>query len=195
MIIRPAQEKDAHGIARVHVDTWQSTYAGIVPQKFLDGLSHEARIGSWQEEIRKTPDQMCITVATTDDGEVIGFACGGPERTGEHGYPGELYAIYVLAAHQRKGIGQCLVKSVAHWLKMRGMTSLLVWVLIKNPARRFYELLGGQPEFEREIEIGGARLQGTGYGWREIDSLLKLSADCPPGNNLRPIKTSNPPTT
>lgn len=196
MIIRPAQEEDAHGIARVHVDTWRSTYAGIVPQKFLDGLSPEARIDSWQKQIRKTPDEMCIIVATTDDGEVIGFACGGPERTGEYGFSGELNAIYILAAHQRKGIGRCLVKSVAHWLKVHGMTSLLVWVLTENPARRFYVSLGGQPEFEQEIEIGGVRLQETGYGWREIDTLLsQLSANCPPANNLHPIKTSNHPTT
>src|SRR3546814_17194861 len=30
-VLRPAPPRDADDIARVHVETWQSTYAGLVP--------------------------------------------------------------------------------------------------------------------------------------------------------------------
>ncbi len=39
-------------------------------------------------------------------------------------------------------------------MHQRGITSLLVWVLVGNPARRFYEAMGGLYLREKEIEIG-----------------------------------------
>ena len=35
MIIRPALVEDSHGIALVHVSSWQHAYRGIVPQSIL----------------------------------------------------------------------------------------------------------------------------------------------------------------
>jgi hypothetical protein len=43
LVIREAAPADAPGIARVHVDTWRTTYQGIVPDQFLARLSYEAR--------------------------------------------------------------------------------------------------------------------------------------------------------
>ena len=40
-LIRPATLEDAPAIARVHVDTWRTTYAGIVPDEHLAKLSYE----------------------------------------------------------------------------------------------------------------------------------------------------------
>src|SRR3546814_17826616 len=34
-VLRPALPRDADDIARVHVATWQSTYAGLVPSAYL----------------------------------------------------------------------------------------------------------------------------------------------------------------
>ncbi len=39
--IRPAVAADAAAIARVHVDTWRTTYRGIVPDEHLAKLSYE----------------------------------------------------------------------------------------------------------------------------------------------------------
>lgn len=39
MILREARLDDASAIARVHVDTWLSTYRGIVPEEYLSKLS------------------------------------------------------------------------------------------------------------------------------------------------------------
>jgi hypothetical protein len=43
MVIRKADIKDIPGIAKVHVDSWRTTYKGIVPETFLDSLSYESR--------------------------------------------------------------------------------------------------------------------------------------------------------
>jgi hypothetical protein len=46
----------------------------------------------------------------------------------------------------------------------------VVWVLAENPARRFYEALGGKIVFEKRIEIGGASLVEVAYGWEEMSN-------------------------
>ena len=40
MRIRAAKPADAGSLARVHVDSWRSTYTGILPDEFLAGLSY-----------------------------------------------------------------------------------------------------------------------------------------------------------
>ena len=52
-----------------------------------------------------------------------------------------------------------------------GMPSMLIWVLAKNPSRAFYEALGGQRVYEKQIVIGGETLVEVAYGWRDIHSL------------------------
>jgi hypothetical protein len=42
MIIRRAELNDVVGIAKVHVDSWKTTYKDIVPDEFLIKLSYEA---------------------------------------------------------------------------------------------------------------------------------------------------------
>lgn len=48
MEIRRAVLADAKGIAKVQVDSWQTTYQGIVPAEFLAGMSYEDREQKWK---------------------------------------------------------------------------------------------------------------------------------------------------
>jgi hypothetical protein len=49
---------------------------------------------------------------------------------------------------------------------------MLVWVAAANPARRFYEALGGQQLRTRVATISGVDLEEVAYGWRDITSLI-----------------------
>lgn len=51
----------------------------------------------------------------------------------------------------------------------RGCNSMMVWVLKDNPARGFYERLGGGYLYEKTIEIGKDTLVEAAYGWRSLD--------------------------
>jgi hypothetical protein len=42
-IVRPAEMKDAEGIAYVHVTAWQRTYQSLMPDSILKNLSVERR--------------------------------------------------------------------------------------------------------------------------------------------------------
>ena len=178
MRIRSAKSSDAGPIARVHVDAWRTTYAGIVPDEYLAALSYSNRESSWDEILAEDQPGASIFVAETHGGEVVGFANGGPEREGNQTYRGELYAIYLLEGCQRKGVGRRLVSAVAQRLLVDGLRSMLVWVLQDNhPACRFYESLGGQEVGRKAIDIGGTDLIEVSYGWRDVAGLAVESRD------------------
>lgn len=55
-----------------------------------------------------------------------------------------------------------------------GLPSMLVWVLAANPARSFYERLGGKRVRGSRIEIGGELLDEVGYGWADTRALAAM---------------------
>ena len=120
MRVRAANPSDAGPIARVHVDTWRTTYTGIVPAEYLAGLSYRDRESRWEEILAIDQPTSSNFVAETEGGDIVGFAGGGPEREGDKNYLGELYAIYLLEGYQRKGFGRRLVSVVAQRLLMDG---------------------------------------------------------------------------
>lgn len=61
-------------------------------------------------------------VAEADGRGVVGFISGGPERTGDPAYAGEVYAVYILGQYQRQGIGRQLVVTLVNQLLREGMT-------------------------------------------------------------------------
>lgn len=169
--IREANPADAGPMARVHVDTWRTAYAGILPAGHLAGLSYGARESMWKG-ILTTDQARHNLVVETGAGEVVGFAGGGPEREGNPDYRGELYAIYLLEGYQRKGAGRRLFEAVAHRLAADGFASMLAWVLKDNrPACRFYESLGAERLGQKAVAIGGTDLLEVAYGWSDITSL------------------------
>lgn len=167
MTIRPATLDDVDGIAKVHVDSWRTTYRGIMPDAFLDSLSYERRAEQRRNKMLEGGKKEWSFVAANDDGRIIGFALGGHERDGTPGYDGELYAIYLLDECQRQGIGRKLTLAVARELAAHGLTSMLVWVLADNSSRKFYEHLGAVEVARKMIVIGGMELEEIGYGWGE----------------------------
>jgi hypothetical protein len=47
MIIREITYNDVPAIAQIHVDTWRTTYQGIIPDKYLATLSYQKRESGW----------------------------------------------------------------------------------------------------------------------------------------------------
>lgn len=169
MLIRDGHEADAAAIARVHVDTWRATYTGIIPDSFLDNLSYERSEAFWRDHLSTPAGIVCV--AENDESQIVGFATGGQEREGNTQYQGEVYAIYLLAEYQRQGIGRQLIVAIARQLMEHGIYSMLIWVLADNPSRAFYETLGGQPVYDKEITVGGATFVEVAYAWQDIRPL------------------------
>ena len=175
--IREATPTDAPGIARVHVDAWRSSYAGVVPEEILSGLSYSERETLW-DDILTSPDtdRRCFVAETRDaqDAKIVGFASAGQESDDHEGYEGEIYAIYLLEDFQRIGLGRRLFQSAAKRLLDDGIKSMLLWVFEENHrARRFYESLGGELVARKDVTIGGAEVVEIAYGWKDITTLVR----------------------
>lgn len=171
IIIREASAADACGIARVHVDAWLTTYAGIMPDAVLQSLSYERSEKQQRNFLAHPPPGNKTFVAELEPHGIVGFACGGNEREGHTVYKGELFAIYILEPNQRRGIGTMLVLRVVDYIKSLGLENMIVWVLEENPARLFYERLGGVVVDEKMMEKGGKQLKEIAYGWDDIHLL------------------------
>ena len=52
-------------------------------------------------------------------------------------------------------------------LPWHGQHTLLIWVNVHNPARRFYEALGGVHARTGSRKIKGVTYDDAGYGWDE----------------------------
>ena len=173
ILIRQAVDSDARGIAQVHVDSWRSTYAGIVPAEHLAALDYDRREANWRPILADR--RQAAFVAEDPRGRIIGFVSGGPERNDDSAFPGELYAIYLLKSCQGQGLGRRLVSALVEWFLSRRWQSMLLWVLEDNPSRGFYEALGGVRIKQETISIGGTELVEIAYGWNDISPLTTVS--------------------
>ena len=180
-VIRQARPEDAAEIAHVHVATWKTTYAGIIPDPYLAAMDEETHAARWHEQLSTGPALIFVaeSVAETEAGGtgiagVIGFACAGDARQSQPGYDAELYTFYVLRQFQRMGVGRALFLAVACGLQAKGYTAVILWALEANPCLPFYERLGGLRITRQTIEIGGANLQDIAFGWPDLNIFLEL---------------------
>ena len=65
--IRPARLSDASAIADIQVETWRDTYAGLIPDRTLLGLSRTSHIESWRRILRDTRADTITRVAEGAD--------------------------------------------------------------------------------------------------------------------------------
>lgn len=171
-IIRPAQLSDARAIGMVHLDTWRSTYTPLVPEGFLDQFNYTEREQTWRARLSNTQAQQHVFVAEID-GQIVGFASGGPSRTDDPPYTAEVYALYVLEAFQRRGIGVRLVAALAERFAAEGHAHMIIWVLSDNLiGRGFYEAIGGTWVREKIINFGADLLESA-YGYNIADFLAR----------------------
>lgn len=175
VIVRRATPSDGPGIAKVHVETWQTAYASMIPHSALLRMSEREKSWVWSESLARERNGHMVVVAEEMGAGVVGFgSCG---RAGAIGLPyeGEVYMLYVLPDYQDNGIGRALLRALFEILRERGFTSALIWVLAENPARFFYQAMGGQWVAVREERLWGATLREVAYGWPDLKQALAPS--------------------
>ncbi|QCR31242.1 GNAT family N-acetyltransferase [Lysinibacillus sp. SGAir0095] len=171
MQIRRATMADASGIAKVHVDSWRTTYTGIMPDDFLSKLSYEQRTELWRRNIAQ--EDNYVVVAENSKREIIGFADGFKRETNTFPNSSDLTSIYLLEAYQGKGIGKKLLKHILIHFKSLGQHKIFVDVLADNKTRYFYEYYGAKLYTTTQIKIGGKILDELIYVWDNIDEVIE----------------------
>lgn len=174
--IRAARLEDAGPIARLDVETWQATYAGILGSPYLAGLSPARRETGWANLLRGDPSSVHVALST--DGDIVGFGSCGSSR-GEPNFTGEVFTLYVAPDWQNQGIGRSLLLAMFGRLTAQGHSSAVIWVLRENPARFFYQRLGGKEVRRKLLPFNGTQVAASGYGWPDLSGYLsaRLRAD------------------
>ncbi|MEU6016411.1 GNAT family N-acetyltransferase [Streptomyces sp. NPDC047515] len=165
VLVRDMEVDDCEAVAEVRVRGWQSAYAGLMPQSYLDAMDvaedAELRRGFFAE------GNPVVNVAAERAGlGVIGWGCYGPYREdGRRLDRGELYAIYVLPEQIGTGAGRALMAELLARAAADGFPDLALWVLRENgPARRFYERAGFLPDgAEESFEVDGVLVPELRY--------------------------------
>lgn len=163
---REATVSDCPAVAKVHVRSWKESFAGIVPQTFLDKMSVEKRATAFAAGF--SADSYKMYVAEAPARGVVGFADFGEPRESVGAYEGELYAIYIVPEFQRRGIGERLFNLGVDYFVGGGKSSMYLLALEVSPYRLFYEKMGGHVVGKKRVEIEGVMYDELAYGWNSL---------------------------
>jgi GNAT superfamily N-acetyltransferase len=181
IVIRRAAPRDAEAIARVRIDGWRTSYRGLIPAAYLDGMQVDASTALWDKILSAGPNPASLLVPSHGD-EVIGFAAGSVLAEPKFGLNAELTAVYLRREFQRVGLGRRLIAAVVDAQRALGADGMIVWVIAANkPARAFYEALGAELLVEQAFQWDGMDLLEAAYGWRDLTA---LAAACRAGQLL-----------
>ena len=176
MNLRTALPADAESIARLHAESWRSAYRGMYRDEYLDGPVDEDRRNFWKQRFASPADNQYVLLAT-EGHELLGFVCAygnSDERWGTL-----IDNLHVIPGHQGRGIGRRLLAASAVWSREHYPDAgFHLWVLDGNAkARRFYELLGAQPQESALSEPpGGGSILGWRYAWPSLEPLIARAA-------------------
>ena len=165
--IRAAVPGDANGIARAHTESWKVSYRGILPDSLLDRIDVGQR-ASTRSRILADPHIVQLVAYDTTHRDIVGFCDAGESRRRHivKGVDGEIYALYLVHRAKRYGLGTEMFEACRERLALRGLRSLVIWVLENNPhARRFYEAMGGKLGPTINTTVGGFPVVERAYLW------------------------------
>ncbi|MGZ9108422.1 MAG: N-acetyltransferase family protein [Micavibrio sp.] len=168
---------DIDDLALIHVEGWRASYAGLVDPAFLANLDVAEYAKNWRNWLES--EEASALIARDDAGNPAGFISFGRLRTPIPGtssirplYSAEIYALYILPAYWRAGLGRQLMAEGTAALREKKHKSVCLWVLEGNKrAVAFYKALGGQRCGTKRIEIAGKTLPEIAFGWRDTTIL------------------------
>lgn len=170
-MVRAASPQDAEAVAHVHQESWRTTYSGILPLAVIAEQAGRKSADVWRNRLALAAPESATWVAGRA-GALVGFASCGPARHRLEGLEAEIYALYVLRAEQRRGVGRALVRACARHFVRHGRFGFYLWVLKANRARLFYESLGGREIGAKTERLGLHSFAEVAYGWHDVTALV-----------------------
>jgi GNAT superfamily N-acetyltransferase len=144
--VRQARAEDAKAMARIHVQSWQEAYRGLMADEILDRPGFvERRERFWTAELGDERYSANRVAVAERGGELVGIALAGPAEDPDAHWPVQLGVLYVLAAEHGTGAGGGLLAAVI------GDGPAGLWVADPNPrAQAFYRKHGFRPDGTRK---------------------------------------------
>ena len=155
IIIRNATVDDVPKVAKIHVNSWNKTYKGIIAQDHLDNMKNniEKRI----ERMKNEFDLRKMIVATYEN-EIIAFSeyVFSNEFSRDLDIDCELCGLYVKNEYVGKGIGTLLFNYVKDEFIKNNKKRMGLWCVKENTnAINFYKSKGGIVVKEKQFTLAG----------------------------------------
>lgn len=148
MLLRTASVNDFSSIRRVVENVWPIAYREIISRDqidyMLDMMYSDASLHG------QILQDQCEFIVLEIENEVVGFA--SYNALDENRF--KLHKLYVLKAHQGKGVGKMLLNEVIARSATRGAKTLELQVNKKNKAVNFYKKYNFKQERELVLDIG-----------------------------------------
>ena len=109
---------------------------------YLAGLSPARREIGWSKLIRREPRD--VRVAVNADGDVVGFGSCGASRGEPEFHRRGLHPLRRARLAEPGDRPPAALGDVRRGWSRQGHGSAVIWVLRENPARFFYQRLGGK---------------------------------------------------
>jgi 3-deoxy-manno-octulosonate cytidylyltransferase (CMP-KDO synthetase) len=167
--IRSVREGEWDDVARVHVASWQGSFASVVPQEFLDSMSIEQRRKAFAERPDRTGYSMFV--ADRPNTGIVGFIDFGVPQSIPTAHA-EIYSFYLHPDYQRRGIGERLFRMSLARMNANGVRSLCLEALERSPYRSFYDKMGGKVLGHSSHDVGEQKVPTVIYSWDEITTIL-----------------------
>ena len=167
MKIRRALAADAEAVGRIHVESWNVAYRGIMPDDVIARTDLAYRTAFWAERIADPEWPVYLIEA---HGQGVAFCQMIPTRDSDDDATrvGHITSLHVLPDLRGHGYGRALMDHVLQEFRRRGFVEVTLWVLEENRnARKFYEKHGFQ------LDGGTRRYPRTGVP--EVRYRIRLS--------------------
>ena len=155
LIIREATLEDIPEVAKLHVDSWNKTYKGIIEQEHLDNMKNnlDKRIERMKNEFNLR--KMIVVIL---DNEIVAFSefTLTNEFSKDLDIDCELCGLYVKNEYLGKGIGSKVFDYVKNIFVENSKKKMGLWcVKENNNAINFYIRKGGIQVKEKPFTLAG----------------------------------------
>ena len=167
--LRPATPADARAIARIHVETWRSTYPGMLPDQTLIDMTVDGKATSWRSSLSRQINASIVLVAEAKDEGPVGFGSVGPQpRARTCPSPARWRrSTCCRTGRTAASAGRCSPPaSMPCKRRTSSPRSSGCWPTTRR--RFFYERMGGKRAGERDEALWGATLHEIAYGWSAL---------------------------
>jgi GNAT superfamily N-acetyltransferase len=167
LTIRKARPADAEAVANVYVESWRDTYPGVLPARLLLSMTVRGQTARWRNAIALAAREA-VLVGEDGRGNVVGMTSFGRARDPGLGFEAEVYTLYVHPFVTGRGVGRALLAGAFASLSHKGHTNCMIWAHAHNPARYFYEAMGGKLVAERTTSMMGTPVPEAAFGWPKL---------------------------
>ena len=171
--VRRAMPDDAPAMAEVFVESWRSTYPGLLPEKALLRMTSERLTPRLVARLSSATRNDVQLVAERVGGGIIGLAQAGLVldkglQIDNDAVTSEIYTLYVAPEAQGEGAGALLLSGLLDRLRSRGHANCVAWMVERNVSRFFYEHMGARKIATRRAREWGKVVSLEAYAWPDI---------------------------